>query len=174
MTRYSAIGRHGKRFALTWVDPATISSDATCAIAFDDDYTMGILQSSAHIAWAWHQSSTLETRLRYTQTSVFETFPWPGPVTDAQREAVAAASRAMLDCRAEICAAEQIGLTTLYNAVDEGAYTDLKALHRTLDAAVAACYGWPKTAAKDSARLVTLLLALNQEITAGGRSYVPF
>lgn len=135
---------------------------------------MGILQSSAHIAWAWEQSSTIKGDLRYTPTSVFETFPWPDPVTDAQRDTVASACRALLARRAEICAAEQIGLTTLYNAVDEGAYTDLKALHRKLDAAVAACYGWPKTAAKDSAKLVTLLLALNQEITAGGRSYVPF
>ena len=31
--------------------------------------------------------------------------------------------------------------TKLYNAMDEGAYVDLKALHRELDEAVADCYG---------------------------------
>jgi hypothetical protein len=63
------------------------------------------------------------------------------PVTDAQRERVAEASRRVIAGRQEICAAGRSGLTRLHNLVDEGAYTDLRALHRELDEAVAACYG---------------------------------
>lgn len=76
--------------------------------------------------------------------------------------------------RTEICTTEQIGLTKLYNAVDEGAWTDLKALHRELDEAVVDCYGWPKSVAQGDAELVRLLTERNREIVEGGRPYAPF
>ena len=119
-------------------------NNSTVVFALDDDFSMGVLQSRAHVAWAWAQASTLETRLRYTPTSVFMTFPWAGAfATDVQREAVAEACRQLLARRSEICQAEQIGLTKLYNAMDEGAWADLKTLHQALDESVAACYGCP-------------------------------
>ncbi len=102
------------------------------------------------------------------------TFPWPDPISEAQHETVATASVALLARRSEICTAEGIGLTTLYNRLDEGAYTDLKALHRALDEAVAAAYGWPKAIAQDPDELVRRLAALNAQITTGTRPYAPF
>jgi hypothetical protein len=69
---------------------------------------------------------------------------------------------------------EQVGLTTLYNRMDDGAYTDLKALHQELDEAVAACYGWPKKIAQDDAALVAHLSDLNRAIATGQRPYHPF
>lgn len=95
---------------------------------------------------------------------------------EAQREHVAAsvALVALLARRREICRDRQIGLTTLYNDVDEGAHRDLVALHRELEEAVAACYGLPKRVAQDDDALVGPLLALDVEIGAGGRSYDPF
>lgn len=68
----------------------------------------------------------------------------------------------------------EIGLTTLYNQVDDGAYQDLAALNRELDEAVAACYGWPRKVAQDGGELVRRLLKLNAEIAAGDRPYDPF
>lgn len=174
LQRYIAIPRHSKRYGITWVDPWAMASDATIVVAFDDDHSMGILLSKAHDAWAWHRSSTLKGDLRYTPTTVFMTFPWPDPVTPAQREAVAELSRAVVGRRQEICKAENFGLTKLYNLVDDGAYADLKKLHRQLDEAVAACYGWPKSVAQDSAEIVRRLTQLNKEISEGGRSYDPF
>ena len=38
---------------------------------------LGILSSKIHIVWAKHQSSKLENRQRYTNTTCFETFPFP-------------------------------------------------------------------------------------------------
>ncbi len=174
LPRHVASGRHGKRFLACWADPWTLASDATNVFAFDDDYSMGILTSSPHVAWAWHQSSTLGFGLRYTPTSVFATFPWPDPVAEEQRGAAAQASRELLGRRTEICLSEQIGLTTLYNRMDDGAFTDLRDLHKQLDDAVAACYGWPTSVAQDDAELVRRLTALNKEITTGMRSYDPF
>ncbi|TNH25095.1 class I SAM-dependent DNA methyltransferase [Micromonospora orduensis] len=174
LPRYIAAGRVGKRLLLTWCDPWTCPSDLVYVFAFDDDYSMGMLSSSAHSAWAWSQSSTFKRDIRYTPTSAFLPFPWPYPVTDEQRERVAEASRRMIARRQEICAEQQFGLTRLYNLADEGAYTDLSKLHRELDEAVAACYGWPKAMAQDKDEIAQRLLSLNAEIAVGQRSYDPF
>ncbi|MDQ1291824.1 MAG: hypothetical protein QG615_1633, partial [Nitrospirota bacterium] len=174
LRRFPAVAGTAKRLLIAWQYPPTLPNNACYVFAFDDDFSMGILLSHAHEAWAWAVSSTLETRLRYTNTSVFERFPWPDPVTDTQREAVADACIALLDRRSEICTNEAIGLTTLNNRLDEGAYTDLKALHKALDEAVAAAYDWPKSIAQDTDEVVRRLAALNAEIAAGSRPYAPF
>ena len=162
LSRFAAVARHSKRLYITWVPVTTLASDATCSFAFEDDYSMGILLSRAHDAWAWAQSSTFKGDLRYTPTSVFATFPWPRP-TEAQRMAVATASKALYDRRSELCLEHNMGLTKLYNLVDEGGFQDLKALHKQLDEAVADAYGWPKSVAQDNAGLVARLRELNRE-----------
>ncbi len=164
----------GKRLVLGWCHPDWTPSNSTGVFAFDDDYSMGILLSRAHDAWAWAQSSTLKGDLRYMPSSVFMTFPFPDPVTDEQRERVAEASRRLLARRTEICTTEQIGLTKLDNTVDEGAWADLRALHRELDEAVAECYGWPRSVAQDDRELVRLLTERHREVSGGRRGYAPF
>lgn len=163
----------GKRPAFAWSTPGVSMNNLTVVFAFDDDYAMGVLSSRAHEAWAWSRASTLETRIRYTPSSVFTTFPWPYPTAEPQRDRIAAASRSVLARRSEICANERIGLTPLYNAVEDGAWTDLADLHRELDEAVVASYGWPPAVAQDDLALVRRLKALNAEI-AHGRPYSPF
>ena len=101
------------------------------------------------------------------------TFAWSDP-TPEQREVVADVSRRLLARRTEICTSEQIGLTRLYNAVDDCAWTDLAALHRELDEAVVASYGWPRSVAQDDAELVRRLTDLNREISEGRTPYAPF
>jgi len=162
LDRYIAGTATGKRLLLGWQSSEVCPSNLVNVFAFDDDYSMGILLSRAHDAWAWAQSSTLETRLRYTPTSVFETFPWPRP-TEAQRTAVASASKALYDRRSELCMEHDMGLTKLYNLMDEGAFQDLKTLHKQLDEAVAEAYGWPKSVAQDNAELVARLRELNRD-----------
>ena len=164
----------GKRPAFTWSGPGISMNNLTVVFAFKDDYAMGILLSQAHTAWAWAQGSTLKGDLRYTPSSVFGTFPWPYPVEDRQRERVAKASRELLARRSDICIQERIGLTKLYNAVEEGAWTDIPALHRELDHAVTDCYGWPVSISQDKVELVRRLITLNIEIATNVRDYGPF
>ncbi|CAN5800133.1 hypothetical protein BH18ACT13_BH18ACT13_11970 [soil metagenome] len=76
--------------------------------------------------------------------------------------------------RSEICLERQIGLTKLYNEVDDGDYRDLRGLHDALDEAVAAAYGWPAPAAHDAQESNRLLLELNRAIAAGEIEYRPF
>lgn len=174
LNRYIVMGRHGKRLFFAWADSWTLASDATKVFAFGDDYAMGVLSSREHEIWAKFRISTLEMRWRYTNTSCFETFPWPYPITDRQRDLIAKASQAIIARRQQICSAAGIGLTALYNLVDEGAYTDIKVLHKALDEAVASAYGWPRSVAHDDDEIVRRLLVLNNEIATGVRPYDPF
>jgi hypothetical protein len=173
LSRYIAANTQGKRILFCWVGPETCPSNLTTVFAFEDDFSIGVLSSTIHHEWARAQSSTLEDRFRYTATSAFETFPWPQP-DDRQKDAVAEAGRLMLRRRSEICVEREIGLTRLYNEVEDGAYRDLAALHQRLDGAVAEAYGWPPTAANDPLESNRLLLDLNQRIAAGERDYQPF
>jgi hypothetical protein len=129
------------------------------------------MSSALHERWARARSSTFGDALRYTPSSAFETFPFPQP---SDTEPVAAAARAVIARRSEICLERQIGLTKLYNEVDDGAYRDLRELHVALDEAVAAAYGWPASAAHDPQESNRLLLELNREIAAGAVPYDPF
>jgi hypothetical protein len=47
-------------------------------------------------------------------------------------------------------------------------------MHKELDEAVAAAYGWPKAIAHYGNEIVQRLLSLNREIAAGARRYDPF
>ena len=58
--------------------------------------------------------------------------------------------------------------------MDEGAWADLRALHRLLDEAVAAAYGWPASIAQAADETNRRLLELNRAIAAGERPYAPF
>jgi hypothetical protein len=173
LSRYLGANRVGKRLLFTWADATWCPGDKVVVFARTDDFTLGVLSSSLHTAWAWALSSTLKADLNYTPTSAVETFPWPQP-TDEQREMVARAARNVITRRQEICLEREIGLTRLYNEVDEGAYADLERLHERLDEAVAAAYGWPKSAAHDPVESNRRLLELNRAIAAGEIEYSPF
>lgn len=172
-SRYIGANRVGKRLLFVWVDAAWCPGDKVVAFAFDGWFHFGVLLSRTHCAWAWMLSSTLKADLNYTPTSAFETFPWPQP-SEEQHSAIGDLAKRLVERRSEICLERQIGLTKLYNEVDEGAYRDLKELHVALDEAVAAAYGWPASVAHDPDESNRRLLELNRAIAAGEVEYRPF
>jgi len=65
-------------YVLFVVVPSGVVPDHQLKVfAFDSYYHFGVLQSRIHEVWAWARGSTLEERLRYTNTTIFETFPFP-------------------------------------------------------------------------------------------------
>ena len=58
LARYVAAGRLAKRLNLTWQSAPVCPSDLIYVFAFDDDYSMGVLLSRAHGAWAQARDST--------------------------------------------------------------------------------------------------------------------
>ena len=171
--RYVTAISLGKRLLFCWSAAWTLPNQETYVFAFDDEASLGVLMGRAHSAWARQQGSTLESRTRYTSTSVFETLPWP-LLTDDDRQRIGEAGRLVLDTRQHHCVEEQIGLTTLYNRVDDGAYTDVRDAHAALDRAVVTAYGWPVSVAQNDAELVRRLYDLNQRIVRGEVDYHPF
>ena len=111
-----------------------------------DSYSeQATLSSSLHQFWAVQNGSTLGKGIRYTPTDVFVTFPRPTPTA-----ALDAIGRTLDTERREIMLRRGLGLTKLYNLVNDpelvpGQDADvdrMRAIHVELDAAVAAAYGW--------------------------------
>ena len=126
--------------------PSTqVFSHALGVFATDSCSQQAVLSSSLHQDWAITYGSTLETRVRYTPSDVFETFPRPEPTS-----ALEIIGRTLDTERREIMLRRDLGLTKLYNLVNDPgleAGTDpdvdrMRAIHVELDAAVAAAYGW--------------------------------
>ncbi len=174
LERYATCGQTGKWLMFTWKTPAVRMSHACYMVKIDHDYDIGVISSVFHDRWARDNSSTLKGDLRYTPSSAFETFPFPPASTTMQQERVAEAARLIVALRRTHCDALQIGLTKLYNLMDEGGATDLKAAHIELDRAVAATYGWDESIITDDALILDRLYDLNAEITAGNVAYAPF
>ena len=64
-----------------WYPVQSRAANTAVAIARDDDYMFGILHSSAHTLWALRKCGWLGVgdHPRYTNTTTFETFPFPRP-----------------------------------------------------------------------------------------------
>jgi hypothetical protein len=102
-----------------------------------------LLSSSLHENWARKYSATLETRMHYAPSDVFETFPQPN-ATDR----MASIGLVLNDARRQTMLRRQLGLTSLYNLVNDPDRTSdsdvdkLREIHVEVDEAVMEAYGW--------------------------------
>lgn len=112
-----------------------------------------VLQSSIHEAWVREYCSTLETRLRYVPSDVFETFVFPNGVLSGSSssttfsDALDVAGKEFDDARAEVMSRRKEGLTKTYNRFHDPGKNDadiqkLREMYIEMDQAVAAAYGW--------------------------------
>jgi hypothetical protein len=67
----------------------------------------------------------------------------------------------------------EAGLTKVYNLLDEGGFSELKAAHRELDLAVMDAYGLDQALLDDRPRLLDALFDLNER-AANDPDYQPF
>ncbi len=130
--------------------PVRVKSDqvfthALGVFATDSYALQAVLSSSAHQLWAIKYGSGMRNDPRYTLSDVFETFP--RPEATGQLDAIGQSLDAK---RIEIMSSRQLGITKLYNLVNDGELTDtadssaaqLRAIHVELDEAVMSAYGW--------------------------------
>ena len=172
LPRFAICGLTGKRLLLSWAEPNWRPSHACGVFAFDDDYHFGVCTSRLHEIWARANGSTLKGDLRYTPSTVFETFPFPRP-DDIQRERITLAAKSIIPLRREACDAISAGLTKVYNTMDEGGFRELKAAHEELDLAVMDAYGLDTDLLNQPERLLDMLLDLNEK-AATDPNYRPF
>jgi hypothetical protein len=111
-------------------------------IFFVDDaslFTFGVLTSTMHNAWMRQTCGRLESRYSYSNTIVYNNYPWPGfagePLSDKHRTAIEQAAQCVLDDRAQFASSS---LADLYDPLTMPPAL-LKA-HQKLDSAVDTAY----------------------------------
>ena len=127
------------------VPTGQVFSHRLAVFATDQFADQAVLSSDIHWFWAVIYSSTLETRVNYSPSDAYVTFPRPEPTPELE-----AIGRTLDTERREIMLRRDLGLTKLYNLVNDpgleaGIDPDvdrMRAIHVELDAAVAAAYGW--------------------------------
>jgi N-6 DNA Methylase len=124
---------------IAYVDKNTIASNAVFTLEKASIYQFAILCSSMHNAWMRATCGRLESRYRYSNTIVYNNFPWP-EVDKTQAAAIvtiSAAGQAVLDARAKH---KGKSLAWLYNP--ETMPSNLQAAHDDLDDAVDEAYAY--------------------------------
>jgi hypothetical protein len=113
-------------------------------------YHFGVLTSQMHMAWVRTVCGRLKSDYRYSKDIVYNNFPWPEGVTDAQREGIERLAQAVLDARAQF---PEATLADLYDPLTMPPV--LAKAHQALDRAVDRLYR-AKAFEADSERVALL------------------
>lgn len=140
-----------------------IVSDSCTALPNADLYMFGLVSSKMHMAWVKYVCGRLKSDFRYSNLIVYNTYPFPENVSEAQKQKVEQAAQAVLDSR-EKYTSKGKSLANLYDPLSMP--PDLKAAHDILDKAVDDCYG-KKTFSSDAKR-VGYLFELYDGLVKGG------
>ncbi len=98
-------------------------------------FHFGIITSLMHMTWMRYTCGRLESRYSYSNTIVYNNYPWPESPTDKQKETVETAAQAVLDARLQF---PQSSLADLYDPNTMPPV--LVKAHLALDKAVDVCY----------------------------------
>lgn len=157
LSRYIACSRTTRRPIFEFVSSDIRPNDALQVFAFDDDYSFGILQSSAHCQWFEERCSTLKRDPRYTSSTVYDSFVWPQNIDTDGAIAVAEASSKLRNVRRSIIQKSSSCLRDVYRDLEIPGNHVLKNIQDELDDAVRNAYGM-----KSEDELLQFLFELNQ------------
>ena len=101
--------------SFTMVPNEYVYANSLCVIANDSFGLLGCLSSDIHAVWAWEQGSRMKQDLRYTHGDIFETFPLPDGLLEADTGRLAELGEELFRARREVMRVEQKGLTSFYN-----------------------------------------------------------
>lgn len=188
LPRYIATVETSKHRVFQFLDDEILPDNMLVCVGVNDGFSLGVLSSRAHVLWALRAGGWLGVGndSRYSKSRVFDPFPFPE--TAATSGAAIAALAEELDATRKAVLAEHadLTLTGLYNLREKveadmpldlheqdqrirGRVDIIVELHRQLDSAVAAAYGWPATLSDEEvvARLVTLNAERAEEERSG-------
>ena len=100
-------------------------------------YHFGILTSNVHMSWMRAVCGRLKSDYSYSNTIVYNNFPWPTP-TEEQKAKIEQTAQAILDARALY---PDCSLADLYDEVTMP--VELRKAHQNNDRAVMQAYGFP-------------------------------
>lgn len=122
-------------------------------------YYLGVLTSNVHMAWMRTVAGRLKSDYSYSNTIVYNNFPWPRP-TDEQRAKIEQTAQGILDARALY---PDASLADLYDELTMP--PELREAHRENDKAVITAYGWNWRGLSES-ECVARLMKLYQQISS--------
>ena len=121
-------------------------------------YHLGILSSNVHNAWMRSVAGRLKSDYQYSNTIVYNNFPWPTPTAE-QKAKIEKTAQAILDARALY---PDCSLADLYDEVTMP--PELRKAHQQNDKAVMQAYGfWGKL--NTETECVAELMKMHQELT---------
>ena len=121
-----------------YIQPEVIATDATQIIPNASLYEFGVITSNVHMAWMRTVAGKLESRYRYSNTIVYNTFPWV-EISEQQRKRIEETAKEILNVRAKYSTSS---LAALYD--DNIMPSDLRTAHQKNDRAVMEAYGMTK------------------------------
>ena len=124
-------------------------------------YHFGVLTSNIHMAWMRAVCGRLKSDYSYSNTIVYNNFPWPNP-TEEQKAKIEATAQAILDARAKY---PDSSLADLYD--DLTMPVELRKAHQDNDRAVMQAYGFPVKSTFTESQCVAELFKLYKNLTAG-------
>jgi hypothetical protein len=112
-----------------------ITGDMLFNMPFATLFNFGVITSVMHMTWVRYVCGRLESRYRYSNSVVYNNFPWPENPTIKQKDTIEKEAKSVLDARANFPGSS---LADLYDPITMPAIL-IKA-HQALDKAVDLCY----------------------------------
>ena len=139
----------------------TVASNLVLIIPNAQLYHFGVLTSNVHMSFMRAVAGRLEMRYRYSNTIVYNNFPWCDP-TPEQKAKIEETAQGILDARAKF---PDCSLADLY---DEAAMPpELRKAHQANDVAVMKAYGLSTKGDVTESSCVAFLFEKYREITEG-------
>ena len=144
---------------IDFLTPETIVGNKLYVVEDANLYHFGVLTSNVHNAWMRAVAGRLEMRYNYSNTVVYNTFPWPEP-TEKQKKLIEKTAQNILDIRSKY---PESSLANLYK--ESLMPLDLRQAHRENDKAVMKAYGfdWKNMSEEEC---VEELMKLYQKLTS--------
>ena len=155
----SVSSENRKYIPIGFVSSDIIVTNAVFMIPNATLYHFCILTSNVHMAWTRAVCGRLKSDYRYSNTIVYNNFPWP-QATDKQKAEIEKLAQFILDARANHPTSS---LADLYDPI--AMPPDLLKAHQNLDRAVMKLYGFPSKGFTE-ADCVAALMEMYQKLVA--------
>lgn len=145
-----------------FMDEKTVCSNLVFIVPKAELYHFGIITSNVHMAWMRVVCGRLKSDYRYSNTLVYNNFPWPTP-TEQQKLKIEQTAQAILDARALY---PDSSLADLYDELTMP--PELRKAHQANDRAVMDAYGFVKgsPARTSESACVAELMKMYQTLTS--------
>lgn len=140
-----------------FIEQHVVTSDSAFVVPNATLYHFGIITSNVHMAWMRVVCGRLKSDYRYSNTIVYNNFPWP-TITPEQEAEISRTAQAILDGRNLY---PGCSLADLYDEVTMP--VELRRAHQANDRAVMRAYGLPVTTSESDT--VAHLFKLYEELT---------